>query len=465
MLQDPDEIAKQIDEVEQDIAQFKMKNVVFECLNYLEQYIKIFSLSFPDEYNKYLAIIDQHRKDYEQELENYRKGLAGTITLSIDPETESRRLLAVRGLENEITHFVEFVVSYNTYKNKFSTLCDRLNQFYNGIVNSRIAAEKVHRQFTNATNSAQKLLEDVKKLSFFEQDSRKREELLNYVIYCDYILFKIALRYQFCRDLNEYKLGLSKLHGLFVNTEYDRLIFKYFIQDLEQIQEFITSNLQSYECSVYVLESCTKLQTKMKDFSSVILDYSYFEEILKLENTLEESAKTLGLDFVICIPEHFGTTSTTETVSVNDIAISVLKLINADKARLLLEVVKSFKEEITWMEFYFLCKIFELYNETISVSKNTIFSSVESKFLSLDEKFPEYSSIAQKKARILNYNGPDKKEYVLLFSKGVVNTNLVASELRSLSLDFVVVDGAIYLYAYFKGFANLERIFGNCITF
>lgn len=463
----PEDITQQLEDFEQDITKFKLENIVLDKLNYLEQYIKTFSSSFPKEYDTFLSLINEQKREYEQELANYRKGLAGSITFSIDPERESKRFLAVAELENKINHFVDCVVSYSTYKCKFSTLCSKLNQFYNALVNCPLDVTRVRSQFTNATNTAKRLIEEVQKLNFFEHDSRKREDILSYVIYCDYLLFKIALRNSLTYDLTEYKSSLSQLNRLFVLTEYDRLIFQFFIQDLEQIQSFLQANLQNYESYDYMLESCNKLQTKMKDFLYTSFDQRYFMEIIKLENTLEVAAKIVGLDFIIPMPDSLYGTKAKDAESVNNIAISILKLINVGKARLLLEIVKSFELEISWKDFYFLCKIFDLYNEIVNISHNTVFDSVEHNFLELDKKYPNYSSsyIAEQKNRLLNYSGSKRKKYILLFPSGYVDSNWVTNELENLSLDYVVIDGTIYLnHSYFNGFATLERIFGNYIT-
>ena len=70
-----------------------------------------------------------------------------------------------------------------------------MNEFYNTIVNCHIDANKVHKQFLNASEKAKELIGEVQTLKFFTKDSRLREEILNYVIYCDYMLFKTALRW------------------------------------------------------------------------------------------------------------------------------------------------------------------------------------------------------------------------------------------------------------------------------
>lgn len=462
-------VAEEIDEqkLEQDTVKFKMTNVVFEKLNFLEQYIKTFMSSFPNEYNKYFNIIVNHRTDYQKELAGYRRGLAGEMTLSIDPECEAKRIMAVLELEEEITRFSDFVVSHKLYKDKFSTLCGKLNQFYNALVNHHIEYEQVHRQFKNATNSMQKLIDEVQNFCFFKQDSRKREEILNLVIYCDYLLFKIALRYNICNSFDEYKVSLSKIFVLFVDKEYDRLIFKFFVQDLEHIQEFITAKLNSYESFSFLLQSCNNLQSRIQDFANTSSDYSFFEDVLRLENTLEESAKTVGLDFVLKLPNDFEIHSNTQVKDVNSIAISVLKLIHNGKARLLLEIIKNFKITISWKELYFLCKLFELSSEMIEVAKNTVFNCIVNNFSRLDESYSKYSSnwISEKKTDLLSYNGSQKKKYVLLFSSGQIDYDFAIAELKNLLLDFVIIEESIYInYSYFKGFVNLERIFENYIT-
>ena len=50
-------------DLDQDNAEkFSTRNIIFEKLNYLEQYIKVFSLNFPEEYEKYSKLIHENSK-------------------------------------------------------------------------------------------------------------------------------------------------------------------------------------------------------------------------------------------------------------------------------------------------------------------------------------------------------------------------------------------------------------------
>ena len=465
-LDEPEKIEQEIKKLNEGIAKFQVENVVLEKLNYLEEYIKSFATSFPNEYNKFSQLISTHRKEYEQQLESYRKGLAGNITFAIDPERDTY-YMALLSLEKKINNFVDFVVCFEMHKKKFVTLCSRLNEFYNTIVNCHIEEQKVHKQFLNASEKVRKLIDEVQPLTFFTKDSRRREEILNYVIYCDYMLFKTALRYNFCKDLADYKNSTSKLSVFFVETDYDQLLFKFLVQDLEQIESFVTGKLNNYECYDFLLQSCEKLKTHTREFLQSNLNSSYFDDILKLENTLEEAAKTIGQDFIVLMPSIFCIAKTVHTTNVNEMAIAVLKLIHKNRANILQTLVSSFSINITWEEFYFLCKIFDLYDSVVKVAKSTVFSCISDTFVALDVKYPEYSTeyIIKYKMRLLNYNGSQKKKYILLFKAGQVDNAVVTTEFMNLYLDFVVIDDAIYLHhSYFNGFSNLETMFANHIT-
>lgn len=465
VLDDTDKIEQELQELNDEIAKFQVENVVLEKLNYLEEYIKSFAASFPNEYNKFLKLISTQRKDYEQQLESYRKGLNGNITVAIDPERDTY-YMSVLSLEGKINHFVDFVVHFEMHKKKFVTLCTRLNEFYNAIVNYHIDVQKVHKQFSNASEKAKELIAQVHKLTFFTKDSRLREEILNYVIYCDYMLFKTALRYNFCRDLADYKSDTSMLCSYFVESDYDKLLFKFLTQDLEQIESFITDKLQSYECYDFLLQSCEQLKASTREFLQSNLNSAYFDSLLKLENTLEEAAKTVGKDFVVLMPNIFDTAKTVHATNVNEMAISVLKLIHKNSAYILQTLVSSFSAQITWEEFYFLCKIFNLYDSVVKVAKSTVFSCISDNFASLDSKYPEYSAqyILKYKMQLLNYKGTQKKKYILLFKAGQVDNAVVTAEFMNLFLDFVVIDDAIYIHhSYFNGFSNLETMFANHI--
>lgn len=465
-LDTPEKIEQEIKKLDEDITKFQVENVVLEKLNYLEEYIKSFATSFPNEYSRFLGLINTHRKEYEEQLENYRKGLAGNITIAIDPERDTH-FVALLSLEGKINHFVDFVVYFEMHKKKFVTLCTRLNEFYNTIVNCHVDEQKVYKQFLNASEKAKELIAGAQPLNFFVKDSRRREEILNYVIYCDYMLFKIALRYNFCKDLADYKIGTSKLCSFFVEADYDKLLFKFLVQDLEQVENFVASKLQNYECHEFLLQSCEKLKTDTREFLQSNLNSAYFDSLLKLENTLEEAAKTVGQDFIVLMPSIFGATKTTHATNVNEMAVAVLKLIHKNNANILLTLVSGFSIDITWEEFYFLCKIFELYDSVVRVAKSTVFSCIYDSFVSLDSKYPEYSAdyIMKYKMRLLNYKGGQKKKYILLFKAGQVDNAVVTAEFMNLFLDFVVIDDAIYLHhSYFNGFSNLETMFANYIT-
>lgn len=466
LLDDPAKMEQELKKLDEEMAKFQVENVVFEKLNYLEQYIKSFATTFPTEYNNFLKLIITHRKEYEQQLDSYRKGLSGNITFAIDPERDSH-YIALLSLEGKINHFVDFVVCFELHKKRFVALCTRLNEFYNTIVNYHIDEQKVNKQLLKAAEKAKELIAEVQPLNFFIKDSRKREEILNYVIYCDYMLFKTSLRYNFCKDLADYKSNTSKLSFLFVESDYDKLMFKFLVQDLEQVDVFVNSKLKTYECHDFLLQSCEKMKIQTREFLQSNLNSDYFQSLLKLENTLEEAAKTVGQDFIVLMPNIFSEVQAVHHTNVNEMAVAVLKLIKKNSANILLTLVSGFSISITWEEFYFLCKIFDVYDSVVDVSRSTVFSCINDTFIALDSKYPEYSKeyIMKYKMRLLNYKGSQKKKYVLVFEADQVDNAMVTTEFMNLLLDFVVIEDAIYLHhSYFNGFCNLEAIFSHHIT-
>jgi len=145
----------------ESLEQFKMRNIIFQKLNYLEQYIKVFSLPFPNEYNHYLGIIQAHRDEYNKDLEEYKEGLIGELTFAIDPEKESDRLIIVSNLEAEIKNFVEMTVNFSMYQNKFAKLSLKLNEFYNALLDTSRGVDEISAQLRNAISSAVKLVEQI----------------------------------------------------------------------------------------------------------------------------------------------------------------------------------------------------------------------------------------------------------------------------------------------------------------
>lgn len=454
----------ELEEKQKGSEEFKLDNVVFDKLNYLEQYIKIFSLTFPKEYQGYLAIIQDFRSDYEKELEEYKKGLAGSITFAIDPEKESYRYVQAVDLENEIEAFVENEVNYKLNKDKFSKLCSKLNVFYNAIIDTDVELKTISNQLTNACDSLRKIVEEVKDQEFFEQNSRKKEEILNYIVYGEYIVFKSFLRCSMISNFNDYKQELSEYHSFFINEEYDRLMFKFLIEDLEQLQVFITDNLKNESTYQYVLENCQKLQNQLDEYTEVFNNNDYFAKLIKFENTISNLTNTANIKFSIDVPSMLDFQKTgKEIISVKSMALAILSLVDNDVASLLYKVVERFNVEISWREFFFLCKIFELNAELIQTADNTIFSVIKDKFLKIEEKYQEYTDdyIKQEKINILNYRGNKSKKYILLMQSSEEELNVISDILTGLSLDFVVNGNEIYLnHSYFNGFKNLEENFG-----
>ncbi len=450
---------------EQALETFKMNNIIFEKLKHLEQYIKIFSLQFPKEYSHYLKIIQDQLKDYEEELANYKKALAGDISFSIDPEKESRRFIAAANLETDITNFVEMVFNFSMYKNKFYKLCSKLTQFYNALLDTKRDCSIVSSQLDNAIQSMQKLVTSVKELRFFKMDSRKKEVILNYIIYGEYIFLKSSLRCALIHNFDDYKIKLSKFHNLFIGSEYDHLIFRYFIQDLESYQLYINNNLKHDATYNDLLESCQKLQTRLKDFETAFKDPVFLEELIRFENTVDTISEKYGVGFLFPIPKMLDVSNRLEVnTRVKDIAMSVLNMLDCNSAKILCKVISDFKADISWREFYFLCKVFELYDDIVQVSKDTIFSSVSLKFPQLEAKYSQYSDtfIQEEKEKLLHYNGSKSKKYVFLLSVEQAFLPSVCSELERLRLDFCIRENDVYLnHSYFNGFKNLEKNFGN----
>lgn len=461
----PDE---QID-IDQEFEKFKMHNIILEKLERLEQYIKIFSLNFPQKYTHYLSLIKTQKKDYEQELEKYKGGLMGQIAFAIDPECESARLITVSNLEREIKDFVELDVNFAIYKEKFSKLCLKLNQFYNALLDTKKDTTAISAQLNKAISSMEKLIYESRGMRFFVSDTRKKETILNYIIYGEYIFLKSCLRCSSVKDFDDYRNNVSKFHNLFISTTYDNLIFKFFIADLEKYQTYITDNLKDNKMYNHILKSCQALQTRLNRYQDIFHDSTFFNELLNFENTIDTISETNGNEYVISMPENLETcvsNNSEKNPSVNDTAVAVLSMLETNKAKILCKIIANFSYEISWREFFFLCKIFELYDDVKKNSSNTIFKSVYQKFVEFDSKYKQYSStfIKEHKKKLLNYKGSKTKKYILLLSAESLVLPTILYELKQLNLDFIVSTNKVYLnHSYFNGFKNLEKNFGNYI--
>ena len=445
----------------------KVKNIIFEKLNSLEQYIKMFSLDFPNEYNSFLSSINEQKRLYEEELSNFLGAFSGNLSFSIDPEYENKRLTLVYELEGKIKDFVNYTVSYSVYKNKFSKLNYRLCLFYNTLVNSPITAETIRRQFTFAYSSLQSLYDEAKNTIFFAKDSRKKEELLSHVMYAEYILFKGLVRSKDVQNLGEYKDNCSEFYKLFTDSDYNNLIFKFFVEDLEQYQSFINANLKNYPMYKQIISHCESLQRKLASYENSLGDNNYIYELISFENTCSRLAKSNNVKLNILTPCLLNISPTVDDiVSVKNTAISALNLIDKQNAKILLKVMSNFKHDISWREFYFLCKIFELYADIMNIANIHIFSSIKANFTKYENGYNEYSSqyINEKKQKILQSSSTTKK-YILLLTIERKDFTSIYATLNKLNLDFVILGNEVFLnYAYFKGFKNLDSNFGNYVT-
>lgn len=449
----------------QILKKFELRNVIIEKIEYLEQYIKIFSLTFPEEYNKYLSLIQKERNSYEDELKKYMDGFDGSITFSIDPEHETNRLIAITQLENKIMHFVEYDMNYQIHKNKFSKLCVKLNQFYNALIDTNKSEDKIRNQLKNAQNSLLRLIEEVEKMDFFNKDTRKKDDIFNYVIYCDYIMFKSLFRCKDIKSLDEYLECDSLEYNRFSDADYKKIIFKFFIDDLERLQLYIIKNFSSSTQGVYLLNTSQKLQEQLTLPKTQLEQVEYFEELIKFENTIDNVAEADNIAFVIDAPKDVSTELIEE--SVNKIALAFLNMLDNATAKILVKVIASFRYEISWREFFFLCKIFEIYDEAVDFASTTIFDNVKKNFVRLNEKYSQYTKeyIRENKAQLLKQSCAKNKKYILFLTLGSLTKEDVIILFDGLLLDYTFINNDLYLnHSYFNGFKNLEQNFGKYVT-
>lgn len=453
------------DVVEEQVQKkFELRNIIMEKIDYLEQYIKIFSLTFPNEYQKYLNLIQNERKSYENELKNYMNGFNGHMTFSIDPEHETERLLAITALEKRIKDFVEYDMNYQIHKERFSKLCVKLNKFYNALIDTKRSVTEIKNQLQNANTSLLKLIEEVEEMSFFENDSRKKEDILNLVIYCDYIMFKSILRCENIKSLDEYLECNSSVYNLFGEQDYKKMMFKFFIDDLERLQLYIIKNYSNSIQVNYLLKTSQSLQEQLSLSKIPEEQKLYFEELIKFENTIDNLTEADNIPFDIEVPNDVKVEVVED--SVNEISITFLDMMNSVTAKVLVKVIASFRYEISWREFFFLCKIFEIYDEVMDFASTTIFDSVKRNFLKLNEKYSQYTEdyIREHKTKLLKHSGTKNKKYILFLTLGSLERADVSAVFDKLLLDYTFVDEDLYLnHSYFNGFKNLEQNFGNYI--
>jgi len=205
-----------------------------------------------------------------------------------------------------------------------------------------------------------------------------------------------------------------------------------------------------------------ELQEKLRDYSN-LNNPEFLYELLTFENTVNNIANSSGISLIIPLPKSITSNTNLKSTTKED-AITVLSMLESNKAKILCMVISNFKVDISWKEFYFLCKIFELHNDVIEISKDTLFNIAATKFTEFTLMYSKYSDkfIAQEKQKLLNYNGSKSKKYVLLLDNVAELTPIISQELKKLKLDFLISENSVYINnAYFNGFKNLQINFGK----
>ncbi len=456
---------KNIDILEYDFNKFKTRNIIFEKLEFLKQYIKMFSFTFPKEYDEFYEKILNQEKDYQNILEKYQNCIDNNrITFMIDPEEESERLACILNLELEIKRFVSEVVEYSLYKDKFSKLCCRVNIFYNALINTKRSNEEILAQLSNAQSSILKNITEVSTLDFFKNNSRKKEEILNYCIYLDYLLFKIFLRCGLVDSINTYK-EKSKIYTLFIPKDYNELIVKFFIDGLDSIREFVIDNLKDDELYENILQQLQNLFNGFNDYETILSNSKVYDNVIKLENMVDSITKVYNIEFKLEISSLISIFDVPkETISVNLIAKNTFRQMESTTAMILFEAFRNFKEDISFEELFFVCEVFELTDSFLEALKETVFGYVCDIFQKYKKKYSKYSYnyINEKKLKVLNYDKTKKKEYVFFVNAPKDSLDLFCNELKRLNLDFKVIGVKIYLNSlYFKALKNLMYNFNN----
>ena len=454
-------------EMSEEFEHIKENKSIIKKLNFLENRVRIFATMFPNEYARYKSRIDGYKEEYQRELDEYIDAYENRkVTFCIDPENESKKINAVYMLENEIDTFIVRDVKFKTWVVKLSELCYKLNILYNVSLNSS-DKKSIFNQATRAINNLENNISELKNEVFFNSDVRKKTEILEYVFYSSYIVFKLFLRCGEVANFIDFKEKI-RLDDFFEISEYNTNVLKFVIDDIKNIEKYITAELQNDKMYAALLEKYERLQRQyVESEKEIATDNVYFEKILKSENTIYGIANIHGKEFNVPFSTLIDMSEYNKEGSIltaKEYSLFVLRCIsNNISASMLVQFIERVSDNMTYKEFFFICKIFNLHDIVKEIAVSNGITSITSQFAKLEEKYRSVYSdkeIILKKQKVLRHKNDTVNKYgkFVEIENGMIEQ--FCNELEGLSLDYYRNGKIIYLNSiYFNGFANIQNAF------
>ena len=454
------------------------KRSMLTRLNSMEQLIKTFDEIFPESYLGFLERIELLKQEYQESLEEYIDCLKkGALTFEIDPDEDSSKIADVINLEKEINSFVENDLKFYLISRRIQKMCLKLNILYNTSIRHSTESDKtkVLAQVERAKENISEIVEDVNSYEFFSSDKVKRDYLIDFISYADYLVFKCSVR-------NLSYLNLKDIFSnLFINKEFDGLdftqIFKDFVlEELENLSALLSVLLKNEEYYLTFLRKIQKLQNFNYDasFRKVIETEEYWLEVIDIENSILNCLTLLGFekerieiilldrfDAGIDEKEVFFSVKSQACLAIADVFYKTQNV----KSQIVLKVISNLNSDITYKDVYFILLLFDL----IEVIKST--KGISKSFLKgIKKQEQKYGfsytrdSIESKKQELLSYD-KQNKTYVKVFSATNSELERFRKILRNEKFDFIISCDDIYLNSfYFQGFENIMKSLNDIKT-
>lgn len=453
-------IAERIENEENDVI--KTKKDILKRLEYLEEYIKSFYTLFPDEYDRFSKIIRTQKEEYNKELTEYTYALENNeLTFSIDPEYEVKKLMAVTNLEHEINGFVEKEVVYKHYETILKEFVQKINLLYKVVREDKnVTQEKIISQADNAIKKIEIIVLEVKEKSFFESDNRKKNNILEYIVYSNYIVFKLYLRGKKATNFYDFRDKVT-IDDIFI--DFDKNVTKFILQELVSIEDFLSSSaLKSDSFLNLTLKDAGNLKNMfLKNGVELVRDDDFFKNMLRLENTVLEVARINGIAFELFLPENL---KKEELNSIEDLifplkdyTISLLQrmILARDYSALFFKEILSSCKKITYVELYLVAKIFNLDRKLVELSKDE-YSNISEHFAEIEKVFQNYSDeiIENKKKKV--FKSKRVFSYIYLLDVTNYDLELIKETLCNLKIDYKIHEDKLYINSiYFEGLKNI----------
>lgn len=447
--------------IEDDMIVVNKKSMLSKLYS-LEQMIKSFEDVFPKQYNDFYDKIKCLKEEYQTSLNEYIEAYdKGNITFEIDPDEDSRKISEVITLENEVKKFIEKDYKYNILLKRVQMLCLKLNILYNTSLLhfSTNEKESVVLQASRASTALLNIIHDLKSSDLILNDKLRRENLLGYISYADYIIFKCNIRNSDI-DVSD---ALNNL-----------IILKYVsgIDQISQIRDFVLEEisnllklLESLKEENYYFNFLQKLQNLQSDIyeedMNGIKKNSFWKHLFEIEDNILNAIRLIGRDDIakIALLERFNVEFDEKEIFFSVKSQACLALADIffktkdPNVAVVLKLMYELDDNVTYKEVYFILLLFGLIDFIKSMNENESFVSNVKK---QDEKYAYTMQAVEKKKQYVKNIEKSKKTYVRILSADDYDMKILTKALTKSNFDYIVSGNSIYLNSFY--FNELENV-------